>query len=159
MKLKLTLLSFFALFCLTTNNLRAQTASPVPSASHMKAAENYLIATNIDTQFAGMIDNMIKASSAQIPAAQQPEFIKVMKIFMDKYYSWDSLKDSYTKMYAAEFSEDELNKLAAFYNTPLGKKLSSKTPVLLQKGMTIGQEVIAGHRAELEQMMKDAFQK
>jgi hypothetical protein len=158
MKFKLTLITLFSVLCLTISNVYAQTASTTFTASHIQAAEKYLIATNIDTQFSGMIDNMITASSAQIPEAKRPEFIKVMKTFMDKYYSWAVLKDKYAAIYASEYSEAELKQLTVFYSSPLGKKVSSKTPVLLQKGMALGQEVVASHRTELEQMMKDAFE-
>jgi hypothetical protein len=82
-----------------------------------------------------------------------------MKRFMAKYYSWDVLKTEFAKIYAAEYTEDELNQLTAFYNSPLGKKLGAKTPLLMQKGMALGQKTIADHRPELEQMMQDAFAK
>ena len=45
-----------------------------------------------------------------------------MKAFLSKYMSWASLKDDMTKIYTAEFSERELNELAKFYETPLGKR-------------------------------------
>ncbi|WP_295717908.1 DUF2059 domain-containing protein [Mucilaginibacter sp.] len=158
MKLNLTFFALVGIIFLSTTSLKAQTTTDSFTPSHLKAAEQYLIATGINTQFEGIIDNMISASSAQIPEAQRPTFLKVMKVFMSKYYTWDTLKDRFAKLYASELSEVELNQLSTFYNSPIGKKISSKTPLLMQKSMAIGQQTIAVHRSELEQMMKDAFQ-
>jgi len=159
MNLKLTLIALIGILLISTANSNAQTTSATFSASQLKAAEQLLIATGINNQFGGIVDNMISASSAQIPETQRGEFINVMKRFMVKYYSWDALKVEFAKMYAAEYTEDELNQLTAFYNSPLGKKVGAKTPVLMQKGMALGQKTIADHRPELEQMMQDAFSK
>jgi hypothetical protein len=159
MKLKLTLIALTWALLFSAANVNAQTTSTTFSASHLKSAELFLIATGINTQFTGIVETMIGTSSAQIPEAQRPTFINIMKQFMGKYYSWDVLKDDLAKIYSAEFTEDELNQLTTFYNSPLGKKVSSKTPLLLQKGVALGQQIIANHRPELEQMMQDAFKK
>lgn len=156
--MKPNLIILIGIFFLSVTGLKAQTATPTFTPSHLKAAEQYLIATGINTQFGDVINKMLKSSSVQIPDAQRPAFIKVMETFMAKYYTWDVLKDDFAKVYAAEFTEDELKQLTNFYNTPLGKKISTKTPVLVQKGIDIGQQVLTVHRPELEQMMKDAFQ-
>jgi hypothetical protein len=158
MKFNLTFFALVGIILLSVTSLKAQTTTDSFTPSHLKAAEQYLIATGINTQFEGIIDNMISASSAQIPETQRPTFLKVMRVFMSKYYTWDTLKDSFAKLYASEFSEVELNQLSTFYNSPIGKKIGSKTSLLMQKGMAIGQQTIAVHKPELEQLMKDAFQ-
>lgn len=158
MKIKLNLIILTAIIFLFAGNLKAQTNTPDFKPSHLKAAEQYLIATGVNTQFGDVLNKMVGASSSQIPEANRASYLKVMSAFMAKYFTWDVLKDRLDKIYAAEFTEDELKQLAAFYNTPLGKKASTKTPVLLQKGMLLGQQAVEDHRPELEQMMKEAFQ-
>lgn len=94
--------------------------------------------------------------SAQAYPKQIKQFEVVMRKFLVKYMSWDALKEDFTKIYAGEFSEQELNQLTQFYNTPLGKKLSSKLPALQQKGMLLGQQRVQAHQAELqEEFAKD----
>jgi hypothetical protein len=156
--MKPNLIILIGIFFLSITGLKAQTGTPTFTESHLKAAEQYLAATGMSAQFGDVINKMLKSSSAQIPDAQRAAYLKVMETFMAKYYTWDVLKESFIKIYAAEFTEEEFKQLTAFYNTPLGKKVSSKTPVLVQKGMDIGQQVLTAHRPELEQMMKDAFQ-
>ena len=158
MKFNLTFFALVGIILLSITSLKAQTTPDSLTPSHLKAAEQFLIATGINGQFEGIIGNIINTSSARIPEAQRGEFVNVMKRFMGKYYSWDILKNDLAKIYAAEFTEDELNQLTTFYNSPLGKKVGSKTPLLLQKGMALGQQTLASHNPELEQMMKDAFQ-
>ncbi|WP_183568049.1 DUF2059 domain-containing protein [Mucilaginibacter sp. SP1R1] len=156
--MKLNLITLITLLLLSIGGLKAQTAVPEPSASHLKAAEQLLIATGVNNLFGGMMDKMIVTSSNQMPEEHRASYIKVMNTFIAKYFTWDTLKDRIAKLYATEFTEDELIRLSAFYNTPLGKKVSSKLPALTEKGMLIGQQAVADHRPELEQMMKDAFQ-
>ena len=50
------------------------------------------------------------------------------------------LVDRMVPVYSKHFTLEELEQLAAFYRSPLGKKLTSETPVLLKESMAIGQE-------------------
>ena len=154
--MKLNLITLSAIIFLFATHLKAQTTDFKPS--HLKAAEQYLIAKGISTEFGNVVSKMADASSAQIPEEKRASYLKVMNTFMAKYFTWDALKDRLEKMYASEFTEDELKQLTAFYDTPLGKKASVKTPILIQKGMLLGQQAVEDHRPELEQMLKDAFQ-
>lgn len=157
MKFKLSLITLICALLFGTLNVNAQTTTPTFSPSHLKSAEQFLIATGINTQFEDIVGTMINTSSAQVPEDKRAQFVSVMKAFMAKYYSWDVLKPDLAKIYASEFTENELTQLTTFYNSPLGKKVGSKTPLLLQKGVALGQQTIANHKPELEQMMKDAF--
>ncbi len=53
-----------------------------------------------------------------------------------------STQDLYLKMatvYTESFTEQELDEILAFYDTPVGKKMVAITPELTKKGMEIGQ--------------------
>jgi hypothetical protein len=79
-----------------------------------------------------------------------------MRAFLMKHMSWASLKDDMIRIYTAEFSEQELKELMAFYQTPVGKKSVEKMPVLLQKGAEIGQQKIQKHLPELQAAIQGA---
>ena len=49
------------------------------------------------------------------------------------------LYDKMADLYMAEFTQDEIRELVAFYNTDLGKKLAEKQVGLAQKSMSFGQ--------------------
>ncbi|MDD7885898.1 DUF2059 domain-containing protein [Flavivirga sp. 57AJ16] len=51
----------------------------------------------------------------------------------------DALYAKMAELYMAEFTQDEIKELVAFYNTDLGKKLSEKQLSLTQKAMMFGQ--------------------
>ncbi len=51
----------------------------------------------------------------------------------------DGLYGKMADLYMAEFTQDEMKELVAFYNTDLGKKLAEKQLGLTQKAMMFGQ--------------------
>lgn len=54
------------------------------------------------------------------------------QFFLD-YFAFDSLKPNIVEVYENEFSLDEIQDLISFYETPLGKKLILKGPILSAK--------------------------
>lgn len=56
--------------------------------------------------------------------------------------------------YMTKFSHEEVKELLEFYNTPIGKKLSEKTPEVTAKSMEIGQS----KGMELQQVMMKYMQ-
>jgi hypothetical protein len=156
MKIKSTiiLLAGIVIFCLT--DVKAQTGTP-PAPGALKAAEEMLVSSGANLQFDKNITAIITQYSAQIPADKRDKFVTVMNTFLKKYISWDVLKPDLTMMYAREFTEAELKQLTAFYKTPLGMKLNEKQPLLMQTGMNIGQQAVAAHQGELQQMIAEVM--
>jgi hypothetical protein len=155
LKLKLIALAGIILFSFSTS--KAQTTDQTLSPSHLAAAQQMLIALGIDKQFGTIVTDQIDAASNQFPDDKRIAFKKVMKTFMGKYFTWDSLKDKMAAIYANEFTEDELKQITTFYNSPVGQKVGQKLPSLMQKGMMVGQEAVAAHKDELTQMMQEEF--
>jgi hypothetical protein len=158
MKLKLNLITLIALLILSTTCLRAQTAAPAFTASHMKAAERMLIASGIQTNLQKLFTTIIETQSKRLPEEKRTAFTNVMNKFLGKYASWENLKTAFEPIYATEFSEDELNQISDFLTSSAGKKMVEKQPNLFKKGSEWGQKIFQEHQEELEQMMKDAFQ-
>lgn len=156
MKIKLTLALAASIMVLCFTQVKAQTATP-PSASSLKAAEEMLTVSGASEQFNKNIKTVIDQYSAQVPEDKRAVFVKVMNEFLTKYISWDILKHDICVMYAREFTEDELKQLTAFYKTPLGTKLNQKQPILMQTGMSLGQQSVVAHQTELQQMMEAAM--
>ncbi|MEO7215679.1 DUF2059 domain-containing protein [Mucilaginibacter sp.] len=149
--MKFKLIVAFLLFCAVA---KAQTTI---TPAHLKAAEDVLTASGAATNLQGNVATMLKQASANVPADKRPKFMEVMKTFMDKYMNWEIIKDQMAAMYAKEFTEKELKDLVVFYNSPLGKKVNEKQPILFQKGSEIGQQAVQSHQVELQQMMQEAF--
>lgn len=152
-KLYLKFSFLLTIFCfLISLNLRAQETAF--TQSHLKAAQDMLMVMEVPEHMTGSINNILKVQTANLPLNQQKAFSDAMKAFLAKYLSWDLIKTDMAKIYAAEFSEAEIKELTTFYQTPLGKKMIEKSPILMQKGMLLGQQMVMTHQTELQEMIK-----
>jgi len=152
----MTLKALFAggmLVLLSTFASQAQT-TPAIKPSKLKAAEDLISASNIESQMSSMYANIINAFSAQIPEEKKAKYKTVMLNFLSKYMSFADLKQDMTRIYAEEFTEAELKEITRFYLTPAGKKTIEKLPVLRQKGIAIAQQKLQAHLPELQQTMQ-----
>src|SRR5262245_55764235 len=88
--------------------------------SHRKAAEDLLKATNTEKAMEMVMDQMLAITIQQNP--QLAPYQDVMKKFLSKYFSLGSLQEELLTIYTAEFTEEELKQIVAFYQTPVGKR-------------------------------------
>jgi hypothetical protein len=121
--------------------------------SHRKAAENLLIAMEVDKSLPRLAEQLAESQIKQNPqlASQRDIFQK----FFNKYLNWESVKDETITAYTQEFTEPELKKLTEFYKTPLGKKASEKMPMLVFLSGQIGLQKAQANQAELRQMIEE----
>jgi len=77
---------------------------------------------------------VIKQFSAMVKEDKKEVFEKEVKATFPELYA------AMAKIYKEEFTHAEVKDILAFYATPTGAKLASKTGVLSQKGMAAGQE-------------------
>jgi len=152
--MKFKLMLALLLFC---GIAKAQTTATLITPAHLRAAEDVLAASGAATHLQANIETMLKQASTNVPDDKRAKFMEVMKTFMDKYFNWEIIKDQLAALYAKEFTEKELKDLTVFYNSPLGKKINEKQPLLYQKGAEISQQAVQSHQVELQQMMQEAF--
>ena len=121
--------------------------------SHRKAAENLLIAMEVDKSLPRLAEQLVESQIKQNPqlASQRDIFQK----FFNKYLNWESVKDETITAYTQEFTEPELKKLTEFYKTPVGKKASEKMPMLVFLSGQIGLQKAQANQAELRQMIEE----
>lgn len=119
-----------------------------------QAAEALFKALDYAKSYDETIQRLVDSQIQQMPvlAPYKPE----MLAFLNKYMSWDSIKEEVIVMYSETFTAQELRELAAFYQTPLGKKALKKMPELVAKGAAMGQQRVQAHEAEFEAMIKKA---
>lgn len=113
-----------------------------------KAAEETLTLLDTPNLLKQAIDQMVQLQVQQNPTLAPYE--AVMREFLGKYMSWDSLKADLIKIYAEEFTASELAELNRFYQSPVGKKTVQKMPALMTKGAQIGTQRVQEHMAELQ---------
>jgi len=157
MKIKLTFVTVIGLLLLGTTNVKAQADISNFTPSHLAAAQKLIATTGMtDARFTAMRDNTIKTVSKSVPEKNREKFIAAMIAFMNKYLPVDGFKDVTAKMYAKIFTEAELNQLIDFYNSPIGKKITSSTPELMQNMMLMDHQILVNHGDELQSIINDS---
>jgi hypothetical protein len=121
-------------------------------ADHQAAARELLQTMHMDKLLADSTNTMLDMQIKQNPALEP--YRQVMLDFLKKYMGWDATKDDLAKLYADEFSIEELNQMTTFYKTPAGQKLVSKQSELMTKGAEFGQKRVADHTDELRQAIE-----
>ena len=160
MQFKFGTVLLVAVLVFSFNNLFGQVSKTTKvniTPAHFKAAEDVLLASGADKQFETSLKAVVEQYSEQVPLEKRSKFKQVVNDFLAKYATWDNVKDNMTSIYAEAFTETELKQLAAFYRTPLGKKVIEEQPLLLQKSVQMGQTLIASHQIELQQLLQDVF--
>ena len=135
----------------------ATAADPAPGSSHYKAAEKMLTLMDMETVLRRSIDEMLKAQIAQNPGIAP--FETVMRQFLMKHMSWDSLKADTIQIYMSEFTEKELDELNRFYETEVGKKMVEKMPTLMGRGAELGAKRVQEHMPELQAAIAEEAKK
>lgn len=156
MRFKLILITIAGLLLLNSYQLKAQSDTTNLTPSHLSAARQLISATGMtDVRFTLMRNNSVKILSANISEEYREKFAAKLSEFLDKYLPPNGFREDMARIYAETFTESEINQLTAFYNSPLGKKITAALPELMQKGMALDQQIINSHGAELQSMMQD----
>ena len=158
-------------------------AALVASVAHaapptIESVDSLLVAAKLGASIDSMaknVDRNIRHAAEQgiAPAKLTPADEKILSDLrtqlqglIKQELSWDKIKDIFEKAYAETYTQDEINGLTAFYNSPLGQvfaekqaEITVKTGGLLQRRMmgvmvkvqgsareSIGQ-IIANHQA------------
>lgn len=156
----------------------AMPAAPaVIDPARLQAAERLLEAMHIDQQYDSMFSRMIPVmtvqvfatlkNDVQVPVALRTELAKpdraaaAERIFAEQSLRgfkahYAELKLATARAYAAAFELNELNQIAAFYQTPVDQKTLAVIPALQSKLMPIG--MAAGVAVGQEAMRKTVEQ-
>ena len=96
------------------------------------------------TQFELSVGQLIKS----VPVEKQADFKKDLK------ESLKGLIDKIADVYMTEFTHDDVKQMIKYYESPVGKKQSSKTAVLFEKGQAAGQEWAMGLQSLMMKYME-----
>ena len=126
--------------------LVAGPASPQsPSAETMAAAKELVAASRADEQIKTLLPlifQQLKPMIVQGRREVERDFDKLMPLMLELMSSrMDEFADAMTLVYARNFTVAELQQIQAFYQTPAGRKLLERMPVVAQESMALGQKV------------------
>ena len=80
-------------------------------------------------------------------------FVQVMREEM----TWDKLRPLYVQIYQESFTQEEIDGLIAFYESPAGVAFVEKMPFVMQKSMSIMQSRMAPMMEKMKAAMKEAI--
>lgn len=82
---------------------------------------------------------------------------ELFREFFQDYFAWDSLKAEIVEIYSREFSQSEIQELISFYETPIGKKLVLKEPLLSAKMLRVIDKRVQDTSPILFQILKENY--
>ena len=142
--------------------------NPEKEAAIRKLFEIQGTKKSMEQVFAGMRENMKPSLAKMLPPGEYQD--KLIPLFFEKFQTklkTDDLLDLIVPIYDKYLSKEDIDGLAQFYQTPVGKKLNSVLPQLTVEiqttAMNMGQElgrqamveVLAEH-PELQKALQDA---
>jgi len=145
----------------------AQTAKPPPSPAAIAAAKEILTMKNVSVMYAAAVPNIVqktKDTLLQTNLNYQKDLNEVAVIVAQQLAGREKeIGEGMAKIYASDFTEQELKDLVTFYKTPLGQKLLAQEPRTIQASMgymnqwaqNFAEQVNGQFRAEMRKRGKE----
>jgi hypothetical protein len=68
-------------------------------------------------------------------------------------FAWERTRDLYVEIYVEAFTEDELNELIAFNQSPLGQKVLKRMPGIMQRSLETTHRLMRETEPELNRRL------
>jgi hypothetical protein len=118
---------------------QTQTQAKPPSPAALAAAKEILALKNASGIYANAIPGIVQRSMdtlLQSNLSYQQDLKEVAVIVAKKMAGRDKeIGEGMAKIYASDFTEQELKDLVTFYKSPLGQKLLAQEPKSIQQSM------------------------
>ena len=119
------------------------------------AAYELLEAMQLPAQLKQTLDGLVEMQMRSNP--KLVPYKSIFTEFFNKYMSFETLKKGYADIYLDSFSAAELKELTAFYKSPIGRKMASKTAEFTLRGAALGQKMVQDHQLELQSALSKAI--
>ena len=110
------------LFIAATMLLSVQFVS-AQSADFKKDVLTYIQVSGTSANFGAFLEPVME----QMPESNRANFKKEFEATLPSLY------DKMAEVYMKHFTHDDLKKMIEFYNSPVGKKIQEKTPILIKE--------------------------
>ena len=155
-------------FGLAVSGASAQTPAVKPaSAAALASAKEILTMKNASAMYASAVPNIVQRTKDQLMQSNlnyQKDLNEVSLIVAQTMAGKEKeIGDQMAKIYASDFTEQELKDLVTFYKSPLGQKLLMQEPRSIQASMgymnqwaqNFAEEVNGAFRAEMRKRGKE----
>lgn len=107
-------------------------------SEYTKTLKKMFEVSGSEATYQGAISQMMQIFKQQNPGIQESDFDGLASEL--KKTSIQDLTEMLTPVYSKHLTIDDLKAIIQFYESPAGKKLASKNPIITQESMAIGQE-------------------
>lgn len=136
--------------------LEAQTQKTAGDSAARAAVKQLMEVSRVREMTEQTADVMLKSQLEQMP--QLGPYANILRDFYREQLGWAVLEPDLTQVYLEVFSESELRELIAFYQSPLGKKMLDKMPVLLAKSNELTSKRMQAAMPKLMERLEAAVQ-
>lgn len=82
---------------------------------------------------------------------------RISEVIMDTF-RWERVKPDFVQLYAEMFTEEELDGIIAFLQTPAGRSMMDKNPILMQRSMAISKRLMMQAQPRIQELMREVLQ-
>lgn len=124
----------------------------------------------VDTEYSKTLKNMFEVSGSE--ESYQTIINQLFTMFKQQYPDvevaiWNDLEKEFSQtsindltemlvpVYSKYMTQEDLEELVKFYQTPIGKKFAKNTPLILQESMQVGQQWGMKIGQDFERKMKE----
>lgn len=134
--------------------------------SHRAAAERLLEASRVEAmteqmyaQMPQMLSQMIaQGDTSGMSAEQRQQLLTTAMDFVEKRVGYAAMKPDYVTLYAEAYSEEDLDALADFMESPLGQRFLDATPELMMSASELAQQRMMDAMPEMMQLLAEEAQ-
>jgi hypothetical protein len=113
-------------------------------------------------QMTGMVTSQMKTAMPNATPEQLAQAQEVQKKMMElikSRISWEKMRGEYARIYGEIYSDEEINGMLAFYESPAGRGFVQKMPLLAQKTMAISQAQMGDLMPEIMRIVRESMPK
>jgi hypothetical protein len=142
---------------------RADDASKRTKAEQLVAMEHLetnikRASENLATHMDEIADHMAGADPTEDQKAKIEDFKKQIAKSIDTNFAWTAIKPKVIDLFASNFTEEQLDAIIGFYETPAGAALLEKLPEINAQFSQIGTSALTNMSAEMQKSLKDLQQ-
>ena len=126
------------------------------SATHRDAVRQLIEVTHLREVTEKSMEAIMKSQMEQMP--QLVPYEGVLKAFYKEQLDWRALEPEYTRIYLEVFTEKEVRDMVALYQTPLGRMMLAKTPVVIAKSNDFASRRVQAAMPQLMHRLQAAMQ-
>lgn len=127
--------------------LSCPAAYAADDASHRQAIETLFRLTQMEQKVNESVQSVAQLQLRQDPALASKQ--DALMAFLQKYIGWNAIHEELVQMYMQTFTEAELQAMNDFYITPVGQKVITIVPQLVQQRNMLAMQRLQANIGEL----------